>query len=149
MRSDIRHSRGFTLIELVAVIIIAGVLAVSVGTRIFPSATLQLQSSRDRVIAAFSSAQQLAMVQRDRVRISFSGNQIDILQDQNNDGNFGAGESVTLNGSSYPLTLAKGLNISSASFDFDRMGRTSAGSLTMTLSGASVNVAISTAGKAE
>ncbi|WP_370981441.1 Tfp pilus assembly protein FimT/FimU [Agaribacterium sp. ZY112] len=129
--------RGFTLVELITVMILIGILAVS-ATSLFSKDTYSLQKSRDQLVAAFFSAQQLALAQRDRVQLICTSTAIDIRRDLNGNGSFEASESQTLDGVSYPLSLAPGQSLTPATFNFDRLGRTTGRSLTITGGGSAV-----------
>ncbi len=142
-------SRGFSLVELIAVLMLAAVLAASVVGRVFSNNTYALQSSRDQLVAAVASAQQLAMVQRDPIRLTTSGSSIDIRRDQNRDGNFSASESVRIDGQRFPVELGRNRTVSTATLDFNRLGRTSAASIIVGYSGATVSVSVSASGYAQ
>ncbi len=138
---------GFTLLELVAVMIIAAILAASAASKLFSNAPLELMATRDKVVAAFSSAQQLAMAQAVPVRFSTSSGRIDIRQDTNTDDVFSASESVSIDGVQYPLPISTSQTMSAESFDFlNRLGRTSAGTITLSQDTSSVTISITTSG---
>jgi len=139
---------GFTLIELIMVIVILSVLSISAGSKFFDTATAQVQSGRDDVVAAFFSAQQLAMVRSDDVRLITSTTQVDIRLDVDDNGVFSASESVLLAGTQYPITLPFGVSLATATFDYDRLGRTSAASLGITKGSASATISVSDSGYA-
>ncbi|MFT7558719.1 MAG: MSHA pilin protein MshC [Flavobacteriales bacterium] len=141
-----RGSRGFSLVELVAVLLIVGILAASVTARTNSGSSFQLQASRDQVIAAFFSAQQQAMIQQHAVRLSLTDNTIDIRLDSDGNGVFAAAESASLNGVRYPLVLPANLTIDNSVFDFDRRGRTAAASIELNQSDASVTIVVSSSG---
>jgi MSHA pilin protein MshC len=138
---------GFTLLELVAVLVIVGALAATSTSRIMPSSSLQLQSSRDQVVAAFFSAQQLAMAQAAPVRLTIiAPNQIDIRQDSDGDGDFGDEASLQLAGTRYPFSLLVNQALTPAIFNFDRLGRTAATSLSLSQSDVSKEILVSATG---
>lgn len=139
--------KGFTLVELVAVLVLIGILGATVTSAMLPSATFQLQSSRDQVVTAFFAAQQRAMAQTRPVRLSLvAPNQIDIREDSDGDGSFADETSKTLGGIRYPVTLLPNQSIDAADFDFNRLGKTSAGVLNLSQSGAAVAINISANG---
>lgn len=141
---------GFTFVELVAVLVLIGILGASTVSVLIPSDTYQLQSSRDQVLAAFFSAQQRAMVQADPVQLSISSPsgtpQLDIRQDTNRNGSFSDESSLRIGGTQYPVDLLPNQSLSSASFDFDRFGKTSAASLSLGQNGDTVTIEVSAAG---
>ncbi|ABD80404.1 pilus assembly FimT family protein [Saccharophagus degradans] len=138
------NNTGFTLVELIAVIVVIAALSVTVVQRLIPASSYQLQGARDQLVTAFQSAQQLAMVRTAAVRLTTSGSQIDILQDTDNDGV--PDTSVTIAGQNYPLTLAAAATLSSASFDFDRLGHTSSAVVVVTAGSSNVNVNVTATG---
>lgn len=138
--------RGYTLVELVAVLVLLGILSAAVFSRFTSPSVFELQAGRDQVVAAIHSAQQLAMAQRSRVRFLAQGNQISILLDTNGDGAFLSSEAITVDGVAYPYTLPSGQSITAASFDFDRLGRTSAGAAVLSHQDASVTVNVTAVG---
>lgn len=140
---------GFSLIELIAVLLIIGILAATGVASLLPSATFQMQSSRDQVVTAFFAAQQRAMTQTAPVRFSViaaSPNQLDIREDTDGDGDFSDESSLTFNGISYPVALLPNQSLTASNFDFDRLGRTSAQTLTLTQGADTVAITISANG---
>lgn len=135
---------GFTLIELIAVIVVIAALSVTVVQRLIPASSYQLQGARDQLVTAFQAAQQRAMVRTAAVRLTTSGSQINILEDTNNDGV--PDTSVMIAGQTYPLTLAAAATLSSATFNFDRLGHTSENTVVVTAGSSSVNVNVTATG---
>ncbi|TVZ38430.1 MSHA pilin protein MshC [Alteromonadaceae bacterium 2753L.S.0a.02] len=122
--------------ELVIVLVLVGILSVSVLGGRAPSKTMQLQSSRDQLVAAFYSAQQLAMARTGNVQLS-TGTQIDIRL---------GGSSVKAGGVQYPISLPANVTLTSASFTFNRLGQTTANTLTLSKNGSSVTVDVESSG---
>jgi prepilin-type N-terminal cleavage/methylation domain len=129
--------QGFTLVELIAVLVIVGILSVSVLTRLVPSDTLQLQASRDTIVAAFYSAQQLAMTRRASVEVITSANQVDIQL-----GN----ASVSFGGVQYPVQLVNGQTLSAVTFAYDRLGHTTGAGLQLSQNGRVVSISVDASG---
>ncbi len=139
--------KGFTLLELVSVLVLIGILGASVGASLLPSDSFQLQSSRDQLVTAFFSAQQRAMVQTSSVRLETSStNQIDVREDSDGDGSFSDESSLRLGGVQYPISLLPNQSLTSATLDFDRLGRTSATNLTLSQNGKNVIISIGSTG---
>lgn len=140
--------RGFTLVELITILVIVGVLAATVSSRLMPNSLLQIQAGRDQLLSALVIAQQIAMAQSNGVQVFTSGSTIDIRVDSNGDGVFGAGESVSYAGTRYPLLITGGVSFSSAVVAFDRRGYTSPNSITAVKGSHSVDVTITGTGYA-
>lgn len=141
-------NRGFTLVELVAVMVITGILASVAISRSLPNTTFQLQAGRDLVVSALFLAQQKAMAQDDRVAVITSGSQIDVRVDSNQNGSFEVGESIRVGGTTYPLTLPGGVSLSAAQLQYDQLGHTTPRVLTVAKGSAAVTVTVSGAGYA-
>ena len=140
------RQRAFTLVELIAVLVLVGVLsAVSFG-RFISNDTFRLQKSRDHLVAAFYSAQQLAMHQQDRVQLLTQSNRIDIRKDTNGNGTFESSESVRMDGLSYPFALESGQSMPSVSLNFNRLGHTAAVDINISLNSQSTRVSIGRTG---
>jgi MSHA pilin protein MshC len=142
------HLRGFTLVELVAVLVIIGILASVVGSRSMSFSTLSLMGGRDLAVSALFSAQQKAMVQADAVRLITQGSSIDIRVDANADGTFAASESIRCNGVLYPIVAPGGISFSSQIFAFDHLGHTTAGTISVSKGSNSVSVTVTAVGYA-
>ena len=137
---------GFSIVELVAVLIIIGLLAATATSTLVPSTSFQLQASRDQIVTAFFSAQQRAMTQEAPVAVFTSAGQVDVRQDSNNDNTFSPGESIAVGGVTYPIALLANQTLTAATFQFDRLGYTSPGSVTLSQNGANVSINISATG---
>ena len=118
-------------------LVIVAALGATAVARFANNSVFELQASRDQVVSALLSAQQLAMVQNDDVRFSTQGNQLDILQD---------GTSVSIDGVVYPINLGSGQAITGADFDFDRLGQTQPATLTLSKSGELVTISVTATG---
>lgn len=143
------QQNGFTLIELVSVMVIISVISVTSLSRITPTDTFQLQASRDQLVAAFFSAQQQAMVQTQAIQLSTRGQAIDIKQDTNADGSFASEPSLSLGGVTYPLSIRANQSLSESSFVFNRLGQTTAGTVTVSMGENNVLVNVSATGFSE
>jgi len=143
-----RRSGGFSLLELIAVMVLIGILGSTAVTQIIPSASMQLQSSRDRVLSGLFAAQQLALVQDDAVRFVVSGgNQINILRDTDGDSSFSDESGAYVGGTQYPITLLPNQSFASgATIDFDSLGQTSGAALNLSQDGGSVAITVTATG---
>lgn len=68
------HQRGFTLIELIMVIVLLGVLAVFAAPRIFSSDDFNARGFHDETLAFLRYAQKTAIAQRRTVCVAFTTN---------------------------------------------------------------------------
>ncbi len=66
------HQRGFTLIELIMVIVLLGVLAVFAAPRIFSSDDFNARGFHDETLALLRYAQKTAIAQRRTVCVAFT-----------------------------------------------------------------------------
>ncbi len=69
-----RVERGFTLIELIMVIVLLGVLAVFAAPRIFNSSDFNARGFHDETLALLRYAQKTAIAQRRTVCVAFTTN---------------------------------------------------------------------------
>lgn len=143
------RQEGFTLIELVSILVIVSIISVTFLARTTPTDTFQLQASRDQLVAAFFSAQQKAMVQTQAVQLSTNGQTIDIKLDTNSDGNFATETSLSMGGVTYPWSIRANQSFSESTFVFNRLGQTTAGTVSVSMGDNSVLVTVSATGFAE
>lgn len=121
-----KKQQGFTLIELVTVIILMGIVSIALFSRIGSVNTAAVQAGRDDVIAALFFAQQTAMM-RANIKVAITATSISVTE---------AGNPLQVP-ISYPLLMPKGVSLSASQseFSYDKLGRTAAGSITLTGSG--------------
>lgn len=142
-----RTSCGFTLVELVAILVIVGILASVGASRMMSNRSFQLQAGRDFLISALFIAQQKAMSQTRPVQLSVAGSQVDVRVDANGDGAFSAGESVQLAGQSYPVVLPGNVTATTGrSIVYNRLGHTLATNITLSNNSRTVDVNVSATG---
>lgn len=123
-------SRGFSLVELITVMILLSILSITLFTRMGPVNTAAVQSGRDDVIAALFFAQQQAMM-RSKIKVVITTNTISVNED---------GESIKVSNDYYPLEMPKGVTLTPATLVYDKLGRTTATDITLTGSGNSNGV---------
>lgn len=137
-------NRGFSLVELIAVMVIAGILAaVTLGNRV-SGTSLQLQASRDSLVAALHSAQQLAMNRAHDTALRV-GSTVDLLMDTDNDGVFDDESSVVFGGVRYPISLPNGISLNEdcgGQLRFNRLGQTGGCTLTLNKAGQSIQTQV-------
>ncbi|MBL4826892.1 MAG: type II secretion system protein [Spongiibacteraceae bacterium] len=63
-KSILEQQQGFTLVELVAVIVLLGVLTVTVAPRFMGTDTFSQFAARDQILSAYRYAQQRSMLDR-------------------------------------------------------------------------------------
>lgn len=132
-----KFEKGFSLIELITVMIMLGILSVVLFSRSGSTQSAAVQGSRDDVIAAFSLAQQMAMM-RPNITLVITSTSVSV----NENGN-------PLTVPSYPVGMSSGVSLSPAStYSFDKLGRTTAGTITVTGSGVTASIAVATSGYA-
>ena len=129
--------KGFTLVELIAVLTLVGILGTVAVSSTIPSTSAQLQASRDSLITAFYIAQQKAMIQSQLIELEVTGAGVDIRQ---------AGTSLTIGGTDYPISWLANQRATPATFRFDRLGKTTPGSVTLSQNDASVTLTVSATG---
>lgn len=143
-----RRSLGFTLVELTTVIVILAIIAaVGVGkTR--GAAQFEVMAGRDLLLTCLASARQLAATQTEAVRLTVTGDQINVYLDANGDGIFAASERHNRPGLAFPQPLPRGVSASAATIDFDRLGGAAARSITLQKGGHQAAVTLAATGYA-
>jgi MSHA pilin protein MshC len=105
--------RGFTLIELVAVIILVGILSITLFSRFGSAATAPIQSGRDDLIAALFFAQQQAMM-RSNISLVLTANSVSVNEN---------GNPIRVSNDFYPLTMPSGVVLPALTLSYDKLGR--------------------------
>lgn len=81
-RSEIiNRCKGFTLVELVLILVIAGILAVFALPRMFDRNTFDTRAWSDEAKAMVRYAQKMAIAQNRRVFVNFNGNSVALCYD--------------------------------------------------------------------
>lgn len=140
------HQVGLTLIEVICVLVLMGILGIAGVGLTTHSNGQRLQASRDKIVWSFLSAQHRAMRQPEAIQVSTNGSTVDVREDANNDGSFVPSESIRLAGVQYPLTLAADQTVTTTAYVYDRMGRTAAGTVTLSEGSRSVTINVSSTG---
>lgn len=146
-----KRIKGFTLFELVAVLVLLGILGSTFSAALLPSSSFQLQASRDQVVAAFVVAQQRSMSRLSSVRLSIetpSGAPvlIDVREDSDADRDYDDETSIRTGGTSYPLRLLGNQRLTEAEFIFNRLGQTSSRELVLSQGSSFVNISVNRSG---
>ena len=135
-----RISQGFTLIELIAVMVVVGILAIGISSRFPDSNAASVQTSRDDIIAALFFAQQTAMA-RDNIQLSINANTVNVTEN---------GNPIRIHSDAYPLTLPSGVSVISTrpTYAYDKLGKTTPGSITVSRDGVSATITVEASGYA-
>jgi MSHA pilin protein MshC len=73
-RAALRRAGGFTMVELIAVLVIMGILAVVAAPRFFDRGTFDSRGFYDQVISSLRYAQKEAIAQRHYICVKFDSN---------------------------------------------------------------------------
>ena len=124
------HSRGFTLVELILVVVVIGILAAVVGPRFFDRQMFDERLYAEEVRAGLRHAQKLALAGGCRIRFSLDASGYQLLRDADCEGSGNTFSPSVLDPSSgqapYAGTPPAGTALSAAfSVDFDSLGRPS------------------------
>lgn len=131
---------GFTLIELIAVIIIIGIMSVTLFSRLGSVSNANLQAGRDDLIAALFFAQQTAMA-RSNIQLIVTATAVSVTEN---------GTPLIVHSKGYPLSFPANVTASPATtFTYDKLGRTTATNITLSgAGGVSAVVKVETSGYA-
>lgn len=121
----VRNERGFTLIELITVIILISIMSITLFSRLGSVSTTNLQAGRDDLIAALFFAQQTAMA-RSNIQLVLTTNSISVTEN---------GTPIIVHSKGYPLTLSTGVTTSALTLTYDKLGRTTASTITLNATG--------------
>lgn len=140
------HSRGFSLVELIAVMVVMGVLAVSLWPTTDGTANQRLMTVRDDLLAALAFAQQIGMARsRTDNPVTFTYSATGFAVTEN---------AVPLRNGllQYPLQLPSGITLTASAaspVSFDKLGRTEARVFTLVSGSVATTVTLSGAGYAQ
>ena len=104
---------GFTLIELIAVIIIVSIMSVTLFSRMGSISSTNIQAGRDDVIAALFFAQQTAMA-RSNIQVVLTTNAVSVTEN---------GTPINVYSNGYPLSFPSGVTTTPTTFTYDKLGR--------------------------
>lgn len=133
-----RFLAGFTLIELVMIMVLTGILAVFVVPRMVEKLTFNTRGFADQVRAAIQYSQKVAIAQRRNVCVAISSGTLTVTRAA------AAGSAVACSvavanpagGNSYSLSVPSGVSLgaSTSPITFDALGGTAAAA-TVTITG--------------
>ena len=114
------RQQGFTLVELVMVLVILGVLAVFALPRMIDNNDTAARGLHDRTLSYLRFAQKTASAQRRTVCVTFTNSSVS-LRIANADGK----DSVSVSGASYVAAAVNGVGClaTPAAFSFDGLGQ--------------------------
>ena len=133
-----RSDRGFTLTELVMVIVIVGILAVAAIPRFFDRQTFEARGFHEQVKATVRYAHKAAIAQHMPVFVNVTAGAICLTyKADDNCTNVTAGEFVPnpADGQRFLRAVPTGVVLTPASFSFSTLGQPSAGAVTIGVTG--------------
>ena len=135
-----RSQCGFTLVELITVVLLLAIISAVAAFRIDTSSA-QVITTRDNIVAGLFYAQQVAIARGNSSTIRFVANGTSVTVEENG---------TTLDSANYPLTLPSGISLTpNATLVFDKLGRTTATSFTLSDgSGTSATITVEATGYA-
>lgn len=123
---------GFTIVELVAVMVIVGILAAIATSRFFSRDVFDSRGFHDQVTAALRYAQKAAVAQHRFVCVNIAANTITLTIDPtpfdiaaHNTATCTQNLANPSGGANYSIKAPSGITVSAASFNFDSLGRPS------------------------
>lgn len=128
-----RPERGFTLVEMIVVILVLAILAVVVLPRFSATRDFDALAFHDRVLAAVRYAHKVAIAQNTTVYVLTAGDTLSLCFDAG----CAAPVSDPAGDQALSLTAPGGVTLASSasSFSFDGLGRPSGGAVTFTVGG--------------
>ncbi|HWV15960.1 MAG TPA: type II secretion system protein [Cellvibrio sp.] len=135
---DLNRQQGFTLVELICVIIIIGVLSITLLSRFTLSTAANIQASRDDLIAALFFAQQTAMA-RSNIQLVVTAGAVSVTE---------SGVPIVVHRQGYPFSFPNGVSATPITFTYDKLGHTTGGTITLTKAGVSASVTVENTGYA-
>jgi len=137
------RAQGFTIVELVAVIVLIAILGSLVLPRFSTLSAPAVQASRDDLVAALFYAQQIAMARdsaTNPIRVVTTSTSVSVTEN---------GMPLLHAGVQYPLVFEGRVALSpTITLNFDKLGRTTANAFTLSKSGVSATVMVSDSGYA-
>lgn len=137
-------SAGFSLIELIAVILVLSIISVFAYSRFSSSDIASVQTGRDQLLSSLTQAQQIAMARSsvtNSIQLTIDTNRLNLTEN---------GTSLQLLSDNYPEDLPPGVTVTSGTgtLTFDKLGRTSARTITLSRGGSSASIQLEASGYA-
>ena len=105
--------------------ILVGIISVTLFSRLGSVNSANIQAGRDDLIAALFFAQQSAMA-RSNIQLILSTNSVSVTEN---------GTPIKVHAQGYPLTLPSGVTVTPMTLTYDKLGRTTAATITLSATG--------------
>ena len=109
-----RRERGFTLVELITVMILVGIISVTLLSRLGSVNSANIQAGRDDLIAALFFAQQTAMA-RSNIQLIITASSVSVTEND---------VPIKVHAQGYPLAFPSGVTATPLTLTYDKLGRT-------------------------
>ena len=132
----LRPQSGFTLVELIVVIVIVGIVALIAAPRFFAQAGFDASRFHEAAISAIRYGQKVAQAQRANVYVVTSANTIDLCYD--------AACTIPVkspadNNAAFVVTAPSGIGLTGSGFNFNSLGQPNPNAMqTLTVTGDTV-----------
>jgi MSHA pilin protein MshC len=135
-QSSVRRASGFTLTELVMVMLVVAILSFVAIPKVYDHLTFDSRGFTDQVRAAIQYAQRTAVAQRRNVCVAITATTLTLTKAAVAGSTEACGPAVTnpATGSAFVLSAPNGVSLSAATFSFDALGQVPA-TVTITVSG--------------
>jgi MSHA pilin protein MshC len=146
--------RGFTMVELIVVMVLVGILSAVALPNVTQAFAVKAPGYRDQVVGAIDFARKIAVAQRRHVCVSIAASTVTVTSDHGlpvNHTNGTCPSTLTLPSGSNVITAPSNITASpTASIDFDAEGRPVTGApVTITMTDSSVSQTASLTVEAE
>lgn len=122
------RQRGFTLVELITVMVIVGILAVSVLPRFFTVSDFEDRGSADQVKSILRFAQKTAIAQHRNISVVVSGSAAT------------PNCTTTLAGASLTCQVKSGITAGAGTYTFNALGQRTSGAGSITVGGTNITI---------
>lgn len=144
--AGLKRPAGFTLVELVMAIVIAGILAAVVAPRFFDANLFRARGFADQVQATLRYAQKEAVAQRRNVCVAMTASSISLTIANAAGAASPCAANLVLPAGTNSISAPAGSGITlaynAAGFTFDALGRNTGPAITISVSGASNSIVV-------